>query len=184
MSLISADPNALTLVIGHTWDGVEIGGDERVELTLELTAAAVRIDVDAPFHGDPTPPGDPGRFDGLWDYEVVELFISGTGSGESIPYTEVELSPHGHHLVLRLAGVRDVVEKELPLGFEASISGDRWRGTAWLPRAYLPPAPWKVNAYAIHGEKGSRRYLAMIPVPGGAPDFHRPEVFRPLDLQP
>ncbi len=173
---------AVTLVIGHTWNGVEIAANERVELTLRLTDAAIRIDVDAPFHGDPPPPGPPGPSDGLWDYEVVELFISGAATPDEVPYTEVELSPHGHHLVLRLSGVRNVVEKVLPLEFEATISGGRWSGTAWLPRSYLPPAPWNVNAYAIHGQESERRYLAMSPVPGKGPDFHRPEVFQPLEL--
>jgi hypothetical protein len=50
-------------------------------------------------------------------------------------------------------------------------------GTAWLPRALLPPPPHRINAYSIHGAGDARRYLAWEPVPGEVPDFHRLERF-------
>ncbi|CAH2300949.1 Hypothetical predicted protein, partial [Pelobates cultripes] len=49
------------------------------------------------------PPGEPGQpFDGLWDYEVVESFFL---NSKTTQYLEVELCPHGQHLVLLLCGV-------------------------------------------------------------------------------
>lgn len=97
-------------------------------------------------------------------------------------YLEVELSPHGHHLVLRLAGVRRVVAAGLELDYRAAVDGDRWRGEARLPRSWLPPTPHRAAAFAVHGTGGRRRHLSSLPLPGDAPDFHQPHRFPPLDL--
>lgn len=173
----------LAFTITQTWDGHPIGTDEQVTLSLSPTADGLRIEVDAPFHADPPPLDPPGPTDHLWEFEVVELFLAGQiTSGGLVPYTEVELSPHGHHLVLRLEGIRRPVERLLPLSYEATIAGERWSGIALLPWAYLPEGLLSVNAYALHGTGENRRYLAMVPVPGTVPDFHQPAVFRPLLL--
>ena len=160
------------LTIDKTWDGEACGADEIVQLTLR-GGKALYVDVDAPFHGDPAPEGG-GSTDGLWDYEVVELFVVEHGTER---YTEIELGPHGHFLVLQLDGVRQAVATQLPIAFAAQVSGDRWTGQARIPWSLLPPGPHAVNAYAIHGVGRARRYLAAFPVPGPAPDFHRIGMF-------
>jgi len=164
------------LVVAATWDGDPVGPEEAASVRLRREADVLRLEVDAPFHGDPAPPGAAGPHDGLWDHEVVELFLAGTGAA----YVEVELGPHGHHLVLRLADVRRVTERALPLEYRAERLGARWRGSARLPAAWLPPGPLRGNAYAIHGLGAARRYLAAHPVPGTAPDFHQPARFEAL----
>ena len=139
------------------------------------------VHVEAPFHGDPAPADPVGPTWRLWDHEVVELFIAGIGSPE--PYLEVELGPHGHHLVLQLAGRdRTITARLLPLAFEAEIDGDRWSGFARIPREYLPCGAGWANADAIHGPKEARRYLSWAPVPGDAPDFHRIWLFPQVAL--
>ncbi len=163
------------LVVSSTWDGVPIDPAEQATVRLALAPTHLTIDVEAPFHGDPAPARGPGPTDELWEYEVVELFLA---HGER--YTEIELGPHGHHLVLRLEGRRHPVERLLPLDFEARIIGSRWQGVARIARALLPPEPWTANVYAIHGAGPDRRYLAAWPVPGAEPDFHRLECFRPV----
>ncbi len=176
-------PEALELRVAKTWDGEPIPEDEQVVFTISAAGAALGIHVDAPFHDDPPPPGGLGPADGLWDYEVAELFIAGgEDSGGETAYTELELSPHGHYLLLRLHGIRQVVTKLEPLAYSARIAGGRWHGEALLPGRLLPPPPHRANAYAIHGTGRSRRYLAMTPAPGRAPDFHRLDVFEALEL--
>jgi len=162
--------------IESTWDGRPIGPDEAVRVALTLGPRHWAIEIDAPYHGDPAPPGPVGSHDRLWEHEVAEVFVASDGEH----YTEVELSPHGHHLVLLLEGVRHVVSVAAPLGYVARIEGDRWRGRARLATSLLPPRPHRWNAFALHGAGEERRHLALAPTLGEVPDFHRLESFRPL----
>ncbi len=171
-----ADTPPIRLVIASTWEGAPAAPGERVTLLLEDDGETLRVSVDAPRHDDPPPDAPPGPVWGLWEHEVVELFVLGPDE----TYTELELGPHGHHLLLRLAGRRNVVERMLPVDARWGDRGadGRWRVDAVLPAAVLPPRPWRINAYTIHGKGGGRRYLAWSPAPGEAPDFHRLETFR------
>lgn len=166
--------------IRSTWDGQPALDAEAVDLTLELAAgdASGRLRVSAPYHGDPAPDAPPGRLDGLWDHEVVELFLLGTEQR----YLEIELGPHGHWLGLRLAGRRRVVDDAVPIQWNARIEGARWTGEARFAQSALPPGSFAANAYAIHGVGASRRHLAWRPVHGDEPDFHRLEAFGALEL--
>ena len=168
----------LALTIDQTWDGQPVGLEERVQVWLRGEADRLVITVDAPLHGDPPPAGPPGPTWALWEHEVVELFVLGADDH----YTEVEIGPWGHHLVLRLQGRRAVVERELPLWLKVEPAGGRWRAEARLERSLLPPGPHRVNAYAIHGAGSARRHLAWRPVPGEAPDFHALERFEAVQL--
>ena len=72
--------------------------------------------------------------DGLWDYEVVEVFFL----GRSDRYLEVEMSPHGHFLVLKLHGARKLVETMIPIDYHAGQvkvgTVTRWTGRRRAPR--------------------------------------------------
>jgi len=162
----------LDLIVASTWDGLPIDESEVSTLSLQAAEGGWRLTVDAPFHGDPPPTSPPGTLDGLWRYEVVELFVAGPGER----YLEIELGPHEHHLVLQLAGIRQRSGPPSPLGYHAHIEGDRWRGEAFLPVGLVPRGPYRVNAYAQHGSN-PRRYLAHASVPGESPDFHRLDRF-------
>ncbi|GDX82614.1 hypothetical protein LBMAG42_44250 [Deltaproteobacteria bacterium] len=173
----------MTLRTALTWDGQPAADDERAVVTLTEVVGGLRIDVDAPFHNDPPPKAGIGPVWGLWEHEVVEVFIGAFWDGGVPGYVEVELGPHGHHLVLRLRGVRTVMERELPLVFTATIEGDRWRGVARIPSAWLPSGPrsgWIANATACHGSAAKRRYLTDARLTADKPDFHRPHEWSPL----
>ena len=167
-----------TLPIALTWDGQPARPDERVELRIEVAGGCLWIHVDAPFHGDPAPTAPPGPTPALWEHEVVELFVLGADQR----YTEIELGPHGHHLVLQLAGTRNVVAERLPIDFQARIHGDRWRGAANLPLELLPLGPHRLNATAIHGVGAERRYLSWVALPAEKPDFHQLHRFMNIEL--
>ena len=168
----------MELRISQTWDGGACLPEEEVQIHLSASPSQLSIRIRAPYHGDPPPPTQPGPTDFLWDYEVVELFILGDGER----YTEIEMGPHGHYLVLQLAGRRNAVRRCLPMDYASQIDGIRWEGRASIPRELLPPSPAHINATAIHGQGSQRRYLSWAPLPGPHPDFHRLEGFGPLDL--
>ena len=163
----------MCLAVASTWDGQPVPGAAVAQVELHRSAVGVRVVVDAPFHGDPAPPGPPGSTPGLWDFEVVEVFFLADGER----YTEVELGPHGHHLVLQLEGVRRPVRSGLPLDFTATVAEGRWRGVAWVPASHLPAGWDRLNAYAIQGLGANRCYLAWRAPGGDRPDFHRLEAF-------
>ena len=86
------------------------------------------MDVDAPFYNDPKPQLEKKTqnsaednncaYMGLWDYEVVEAFFLNSKTGH---YLEVELSPHGQHLVLLLHGKKNIIQDRLPLKYDVEI---------------------------------------------------------------
>ncbi|XP_053317286.1 UPF0462 protein C4orf33 homolog [Spea bombifrons] len=172
--------------IEHEWDSSPVTHDP-VTICLKPAKEGLLIAVNAPFFNDPpAPPGPSGEaFPGLWDYEVVEAFFL---NDEKKQYLEVELCPHGHHLVLLLSRRRNIWKDCLPLSVQVSRTDSRWNGTALIPWDYFPPSVDKFNAYAIHGSGSERRYEALYPVPtnevqaGQQPDFHRLEYFRPFNF--
>ena len=139
---------------------------------------AIEVEIEATDYGDPAPPSSPGRLDGLWNFEVVELFLLGRDDR----YLELEFGPHGHYLALSLAGRRQLVTSDIAVEFEAERRGSRWHGRARIALEHLPPGLRAANAYAIHGQAAERRHLAWHAVPGPAPDFHRLDLFPALPL--
>jgi hypothetical protein len=160
-----------TLTIAQNWDGTPVSEMASVKLTKK--ARRLEVNVVARFYDDPPPPGDAGQQDELWKYEVVELFIAGADD----KYIEIELGPHGHHLVLTFKGVRQREYIVPRVKTEVRIDGGIWVGTIRIPANRLPKPPWRVNAFAIHGEGKEREYLAHRGMPGEQPDFHRLESF-------
>ena len=169
----------ITHALRTTWDGTPLPPTERAVVQVVDAGDALRLLVFAPFRDDPAPTGPPGPTPGLWEFEVVEWFLAGSDGR----YLEVELGPHGHHLVLRLDGVRVVAESALPMVTTTRRCGRSWwSGTADLPRAWAPPGPHTANAYRIHGQGPARRYDASTPLPGPKPDYHQPARFGAVTL--
>jgi len=173
-----ATGGALRLLVSRSWDGLPLAEKERVEVRISGFKEFLLVEIEAPYYGDPAPPGPVGSTPGLWEFEVVELFICGPGE----QYSEFEVGPLGHFLALRMEGVRNPVEQGMDLQVETAVTGDRWRGRLVISRRLLPEGPHRLNAYAIHGEGEGRRYLAAVPVPGDEPDFHRLESFASVVL--
>lgn len=163
-----------SLRIESLWNGEPVPEDHWITVHLLDAGDAIELRIDAPFYGDPGPPDSAiGPTPMLWEHEVVEVFISGLDDR----YTEIEMAPSGHHLVIQLRGVRNAVAELLPLDFEARVRANRWRGVARIERSLLPDSPWRINAAAIHGSGADRAYLSCAALPGNAPDFHQPDRF-------
>jgi hypothetical protein len=166
--------NSAQLSVGTTWDGRPLPQTAVVHIELHLDADGLSLSFDAPHYDDPLPGGDPGPTWGLWGYEVVEVFLCGPDEH----YTEIEIGPAGHFLVLRLQGRRQVVKRVEELALSIEHADGRWKAMARLGREHLPPGPYTLNAYAISGVGEARRYSAAYPRQGEAPDFHALEAFR------
>ena len=171
---------ALTLRIDRLWGG-QPAPAPGPQLRLSFGLSNLVVEVSAPFHGDPAPVAAPGSLHGLWDYEVVELFLL----GDRECYLELEFGPHGHYLALRLEGVRQIECAGMAMEYEACREVRRWHGRASVPIDWLPPGMSHLNAYAIDGCGTSRRYWAWRSAGQVAPDFHRLDCFGTFaELQP
>ncbi|XP_041045963.1 UPF0462 protein C4orf33 homolog isoform X1 [Carcharodon carcharias] len=176
----------MKFTITKTWDSSPVTHRE-ISLSLKPDDEGLLMEVEGPFFNDPSaPPGKRGKpYDQLWDFEVVEAFF--LNSSKEL-YLEVELCPHGQHLVLLLAGKGKAWKKELDLKYDCTIHEQNWEGKALLPWSYFPPGVNKFNAYAIHGSGDNRVYEALYPIPkeqlkkGQQPDFHRLEYFKDFSL--
>lgn len=165
--------------VAQDWTGRPLPPHERFKIELETRRNGLLIDFSGPHYGDPLPPTEAGPTPELWNYEVLEIFLA---HGEH--YSEIELGPGGHYLLLELRGERQIVAEHAPIRYQCSALNGRWLGTALIPWSVLPPAPWTGNAYAIHGEGSTRRYCCAFPAQSSQPDFHRLESFQPVSGAP
>jgi hypothetical protein len=129
---------------------MEVGEYEKARLVLtrfeDEKGGGLRLEIEAPFHGDPVPDGPINSFWGLWEHEVVELFL--VGRGEPVPYLVIQVGPYGRYLGLRLEGKRHYVEKHLPLivTSERTQKAGYWTATVDVADQYIPSGPLMVNA--------------------------------------
>lgn len=167
-------------VIGHSWDGVALAERDQARVEVHwLENGDLSIGLDAPFADDPKPSCLKTACWELWNFEVVELFL--VGGGEPAPYTEIEISPWGNHLVLQLLGTRNVIAKELPLQIVSLERGEtRWAAQAVISKELLPKGELKVNAYRVSGVEPNRYYHVMTPMVGQVPDFHHIDQFETI----
>ena len=159
--------------LSKTWNDLNIPAEDYVYIDVKFNSDEIEILIDAPLYNDPKPHTAPGPTDGLWNYEVVEVFLV----GDDGQYLELEFGPHGHYLMLWLTQPRKVAERTLSCRYTVSQTNERWTGKVQFPRAHAPRRIHSYNAFAISGLGRSRRYLAWHPMPGEKPDFHQPEHF-------
>ncbi|KAK3099275.1 hypothetical protein FSP39_001969 [Pinctada imbricata] len=117
------DVEALSYYITKTWDGDAIT-HHPIQITIgpsDHAARNIKITVTGPFFDDPPNPG----------------------GAPGQPFDG--LWDYEGDRIIRLHF------KLLPLNYTATITGNRWKGVAYIPWEYFPPGVTKFNAYAIHG---------------------------------
>ena len=161
--------------ITYLWDGTLLDEEDVVHVHITESKQYLQIEIDAPYYENPIPDAPPSSYWGLWEYEVVEVFLV----GENGEYLEAEFGPHGHHLLLWLSAPRTIEKKHLPVQFTATIQRGRWKGKAQIPKSNLPHKIKKWNLFSIHGMGSNRRFQCMFPLQTTKPDFHHPQSFPP-----
>lgn len=111
------------LQITNLWNGLPTN-TKATKMSLSLEPSGdILVFVEVPFHDDAPPDVAPGRCCNLWEYEVVELFISvgeeankednpgATGKElySRTQYLEVGLGPHGHWYAIMFAGEGNIL---------------------------------------------------------------------------
>ncbi len=130
----------------------------------------------------------PGPHWGVWEGDVVEVFLRVGGS----EYFEFVLSPLDQPFELQIFEPRKRVNREFRSGFRhgarcenAQPNGAQdW--SAWM-EVDLDRLGWAGgrddltgNAFAILGRPDARRYFSLFLPPQTVPDYHLPEYFAKL----
>lgn len=126
---------------------------------------------------------------GLWEYDVAEVFLKPDGSDD---YFEIEVSPLGQWLDVRVSKPRELVDFEwrsaLTLRVVLIEEQRIWRAFLRLPLCALSrnsvSGPflqegdaWRVNLFRIAGPPSDRECLSWRPTFTREPDFHVPAAF-------
>ncbi len=158
-----------------------LGGHARLTAHEDRVRFEWELDLpDAPR----VPDAAPGFLDGLWEHDVVELFVTGDAIETPRPrYLEVEIGPGAHWLALSFDGVRERSGelRDLDPAIASSVAGRRWTGSVSFAlaaaEAVAGARPWRGIACLACGPPGARVYLSSAPLPGTAADFHQPSVW-------
>ena len=112
---------------------------------------------------------------GLWDFDVVEIFIKRSGEH----YLELQCSPLGQTVALLIEKPREkhVIPKTLPVNFTSNIDTE-WKTKISIPLDFIPGDGASIfgGCFACLGEN-PREYYSLNPNPEKSADFHRPELF-------
>ena len=126
---------------------------------------------------------------GLWDWDVVELFLSVATPvpGLHLPYFEFQVSPLNQYFELQILEPRKILNHDFKSGFrhEAKIlPGQGWSARMEVPLTVLgwdrDPKSIVGSAFAILGQPEARSYWSQFFPPQEVPDFHLPGNFKKL----
>lgn len=122
---------------------------------------------------------------GLWNHDVVEAFLQLRSSQDDIkaPYLEIQVSPVNQPFALIITEPRKHFYAPAKLDFrtETHVEGKIWRSKLEVT------LPEELQGQQLFGgffaclENESREFYALELNPEDRPDFHRPELFQPLD---
>ncbi len=92
-----------TLQISKTWNDQPTSHLYDIKFSISPSTGDMVVNINAPYHNNPRPPtSGRGRFPGLHNYEVVEIFISSYPDNYSNcnPYLEIQVNPHGQYMIV------------------------------------------------------------------------------------
>lgn len=168
----------------HLVHGPRLRAHQKVSVGFGFTGTEllVRIEVrgfEPHVQADLGPAGS-GPHWGLWESDVVEIFIAEPGT--HLPYYEFQISPLGQYFELEILEPRKKINRDYRSG--GKWSAKRVGDDAWDA---LFRIPWKTpqilcNVFAVLGESAEKRHLGLFTPPQAEPDFHLPEYFSEISL--
>ncbi len=178
-----------SIALNRDWDGLVVSSP--LALSLALNEHHFFFAVTGVGVPHCAPDAAVGSFsEGLWHYDVVELFLGRTGA-ES--YQELNLGPQGAWWSCLFEGYRKRYPGAIDAPSAVSVFADRsdtvWQAAIALPLSGLlvdfnEPSTIRANISAILTENSKRRYLSYAKIDAKEPDFHRLNDFCPLQLRP
>lgn len=125
-----------------------------------------------------------GRFDkvsyknwGLWEQDVVEVFLQDRATGSS--YYEFMVSPKNHSFMLKTITPRQInwSPMSIELQSKTQLSDNKWRSWMKIQNPFKNHLLWG-NIHACLGDQ--RQYYSLFHEACEKPDFHRPYQFQKL----
>lgn len=177
----------------------------RVEVGFEINPERLvtRFEVHAPLPltiNPKIPLGSSGKEAwGLWETDVVEVFVSTRNESDKKGYWEFQISPLGQTFQLRVFEPRLRTSFEEKSGFSGRsqiVTPFHWRATLEVPlplngfdqrqRAGTESVGSELigGAFACLGPSDQRSYYGLFLPPQEKPDFHLPKYFGPLSTPP
>ena len=147
---------------------------DRLEVTFVVTAYVRNIHQEY----------DLERYDneGLWNYDVVEVFVQ--GEGDVNEYLEIQVSPLGQKFALYIhePRVKTTHVTKLKSTAEAYDRQVGWDAKFVIYADEIPGdfSKLRANFFACLGNHDYREYYALNINKEEFPDFHRPELFEEI----
>jgi hypothetical protein len=164
--------------IQRTWAGELLAPSDWGWVQLDTHADTLEVCWDAPWRDEPNPNVPTGECMDLWRYQAVEVFLAGPdGPG----YLELEFGPAGHWLAFEFSAYRCLLERRNVHSYTWQVGQVRWTGRAVLLEVPLLTRVSRGNAHFVHHCLGERVYCSANGQRGARPDFHRSDLFLPLD---
>lgn len=157
---------------------------EARKVSLEFT---VQKRSGAPWNTDPVFTQDWSKNWGLWNKDVVEAFLQLRAHADDVnaPYLELQLSPLNQPFALIITEPRKTffAPKTLNMHSEVELEERRWvsRIEVELPEE-IQGDLFYAGFFSCLGQE-PREFFALEPNPEASPDFHRPELFMPLEQE-
>jgi len=169
---------------GHAGHSLKVEWDIR-ELDVMIQFSVNKRSSRA-WHTDPVFDHDWSKNWGLWNKDVVEAFLQlrKTADDFKAPYLELQISPLNQPFALIIQEPRKIFQAPKVLDFihEVNVDGKLWTATMKFE------LPSELQGSLIYGgffaclDQEPREFYALEPNPEQNPDFHRPELFLPLNM--
>lgn len=169
----------MVLELRHQWNGAPAPAGAGGWVSLAASGPDLTLRWELALPGPPRiPTSPPGFTEGLWESDVVELFLRWGPSG----YLELEFGPGGHWIALQFSEVRrrSAELRDLSPRLTSQISRGLWTGQAELTGLPVGSPPWHGLVTAVLGAE--RLYLSWPALPGSKPDFHQPQAWAALPI--